>query len=69
MTLGWQSFMAERPDGCREMHCVPEMDIAGHLLLSGTCACHPVEDVQHPDMWSHNAFDGRESYEQGRKLH
>lgn len=66
--LGWQNFMVMRPDGCREMHCVPDMDIAGHLLIAGACPCRPNEDGEQPDMWTHNAYDDRESYERGRKL-
>jgi len=67
--IGWQNYVVERPDGCKELHCVPEQDIADHLLMSGMCRCCPAEDPVHPDMWSHSSFDGREAYERGRRLH
>lgn len=45
-------------------HVVPHNDLRAHLL-DPTCWCHPVEDADEPDMWSHNSADGRERYENG----
>ena len=67
--IGWQNLVVERPGGVSELHCVPVMDLDVHLLMAAQCACHPCEDLEQPDMWMHNAFDGRESYERGRKTH
>ncbi|MCA3152070.1 MAG: hypothetical protein ING77_12920 [Rhodocyclaceae bacterium] len=48
-----------------ELHVVPLDDLREHEL-DGACWCKPVEDVEHPGLWTHHALDGRENYEEGR---
>ncbi len=48
-----------------ELHIVPLDDLREHEL-DGACWCKPVEDVEHPGLWTHHALDGRENYEEGR---
>ncbi len=67
--LPWQSVVVPTPAGHAEGHCVPVMDIQPHLLRGGECRCCPKPDPEVPDVWSHRAFDQRESYENGRALH
>lgn len=67
--LGWQGLVITRPDGVEEAHTVPVNDIGCHLLLSGDCPCRPRPDEDVPNVWSHTAFDTREDYENGRKMH
>lgn len=71
MTLhpnGWQNI--EITNGWAfALHCIPLNDIKVHELdADGTCWCHPREDNDRADFWIHNSADGRESYEEGRKL-
>lgn len=49
------------------IHTIPLGDFREHQE-SVTCWCHPRQDEAEPRVWIHNALDGRESYEQGRKL-
>lgn len=49
------------------IHTIPLGDFREHEE-SVTCWCHPRQDAEEPRHWVHNAMDGRESYEQGRKL-
>lgn len=51
----------------RCIHTMPLGDFREHQE-SVTCWCHPRQDEAEPRVWIHNAMDGRESYEQGRKL-
>lgn len=69
MLLGWQTVVVQAPEGHSEAHVVPVQDIDAHLLLGTRCRCRPVEDSEAVDMWSHRAFDDRESYAAGRKMH
>lgn len=65
---GWNNFELEQDNVCARItiiHSVPVDDLRPHILWSN-CWCNPVE--HDPDCWSHNALDGRESYENGRKL-
>lgn len=65
---GWHTYQVETPGGAVQTHLVPHGDLGQHRLAQD-CTCCPVEDDEVPDYWSHNAWDQRESYEQGRKLH
>jgi hypothetical protein len=47
-----------------DMHVVPRQDLRSHLL-SLECWCKPVEDIEEPGLWVHNALDQREKYESG----
>lgn len=47
------------------IHVIPRGDLRDHDQ-SPECWCRPDEDE--PGLWVHNSLDGRESYEQGRKL-
>ena len=66
-TVGWRWVPVVAKAG-RQLHLLPVNDIAAHRVCE-TCACKPVEDVQQPGMWSHNAWDDRERYERGCKKH
>jgi len=48
-----------------EIHCIPVNDLRPHDLASN-CWCHPKDLGE--GVFSHNSLDGRESYENGRKL-
>lgn len=49
-------------------HCVPVADIREHVLDDdGTCWCEPDFDEDY-EMFIHNSADGREDYEEGRRL-
>lgn len=47
-------------------HVMPRDDFREHEPYK-TCWCNPIEGAQEPDLWLHNAMDGREQYEEGRK--
>jgi hypothetical protein len=47
-------------------HVTPRNDVREHVL-SLRCDCQPTRDVLAPEVIIHNAFDGREAYEEGRK--
>lgn len=51
--------------GENDLHVTPIDDLRPHEDAS-TCWCKPKENE--PGVWTHNALDGRESYENGRKL-
>lgn len=52
------------------VHMVPCDDLKPHWMdQNGTCWCHPTENTEYADAWTHNSLDLRETYEQGRKLH
>lgn len=57
---GWVVFA--HPEDHR-LHVLPGLDIAAHYL-EPACACGPALDED--GFLVHNAFDGRERYEQGR---
>lgn len=65
--LGWQHIVTE-DRGITRRHVIPVGDIDDHTL-SESCRCRPVEHQDEADQWSHNAWDNRESYENGRALH
>jgi nicotinamide mononucleotide adenylyltransferase len=50
-----------------QVHVVPEQDLREHDAIP-RCWCRPMQNIEHPPIWVHNALDGRESYEQGRAL-
>lgn len=68
MTPGWRNVPVVNPAGQDELHMVPRCDIEPHFLAGGQCPCTPVEDDEFPRFWKHNAFDTRESYENGRRF-
>lgn len=43
-------------------HVIPLNDLREHMSLP-ICWCNPVEDKETPNLWVHNALDGREDYE------
>lgn len=49
------------------VHVMPVGDFREHEE-SARCWCKPQPDAEEPTVLIHNALDGRESYEQGRKL-
>lgn len=63
--LGWASVPVIH-DGVWRMHSVPVDDLRGHLLAEG-CPCGASEDLHADNVFVHNAFDGRENYERGRR--
>lgn len=49
-------------------HCIPVHDLREHVIDDeGTCWCEPEFDLEY-DMFIHNSADGREDYEEGRRL-
>jgi len=57
--FGWRAFDVVTPQGHHQRHLLPTNDLRPHQAAE-TCACHPVEDMQAPDNWAHNSWDGRE---------
>jgi hypothetical protein len=49
-------------------HVVPINDLREHKS-SHDCWCNPVQDEEEPGVWVHNSMDGREHYDEERKLH
>lgn len=67
--IHFQTIPVLKDNAHHQAHIVPVNDIEQHKL-GEDCPCCPDEDVQHPDVWVHNAWDGREAhYEHGRKMH
>lgn len=58
---------AQVTDQRGDVHAVPLGDYREHEA-SSNCWCKPRPDEEEPRVFIHNAMDGRESYEQGRKL-
>lgn len=57
-TPGWD--VMDRPDSLDgKVHVIPAKDLKDHIASSG-CQCTPAQDDQVPDLWIHNAYDGRE---------
>lgn len=50
-----------------EVHVVPIGDTREHVC-SKDCWCEPEEDDEEPDIWLHNAADGRLAFETGERL-
>lgn len=49
-------------------HCIPVNDTREHIIDDeGTCWCQPEFDTEY-EMFIHNSADGREEYEEGRRL-
>jgi hypothetical protein len=49
-------------------HCIPVNDLREHVIDDeGTCWCQPEFDTEY-EMFIHNSADGREDYEEGRRL-
>lgn len=59
--------MTEQVPTKDRVHVMPLGDLREHEE-SEQCWCKPQPDVDEPAVLIHNALDGRESYEQGRKL-
>jgi hypothetical protein len=55
---GWDTF--KMPNG--DFHVVPCLDLQEHTDDSD-CACEPRRDFDCPNLYIHNAFDGREIVE------
>lgn len=50
------------------LHCVPNNDLKEHIIDDeGSCWCKPDFDYEY-EMFIHNSADGREDYEEGRRL-
>lgn len=58
----------------KDIHVIPVDDLREHESLP-SCWCKPEKVHQDgvfyefPVIWVHHALDGREEYEQGRKMH
>lgn len=50
------------------IHLLPFNDLFPHVLSRTECWCHPELDIE-DGLVTHNSADGREYYENGRKLH
>jgi hypothetical protein len=50
----------------KEQHVLPIGDMWEHEC-SPDCWCVPVEDTEVEGMWIHNAADGRQDYESGKR--
>lgn len=56
------------PDAAVGSHMIPTMDFRRHTFLDHPrCWCNPEYDEE-SDLYIHNSFDGREDYEEGRRL-
>lgn len=57
-----------RPDEVQ--HVVPVDDLKAHVIdTRGRCWCRPEPDIDwHGCTWVHNAMDGREDFETGKRL-
>lgn len=51
-----------------DIHVMPVDDLRDHEETEH-CWCGPRRDDEEPQVVIHNAFDGREDYENGRKRH
>ena len=49
------------------LHVVPLNDMREHEAKT-TCWCNPTQDDEEPRIWVHHALDGREDFEEGRRL-
>jgi len=54
----------DKPDN---LHVYPNSDLREHTT-SKDCWCRPTQDEDEPSVWVHHSMDGREDYENGRKL-
>lgn len=52
--------------GDSEEHIIPLEDLRDHDC-SGECWCKPEEDDEDP-LWVHKSMDGREAFEEGRRM-
>jgi hypothetical protein len=59
---GWAISL---PDERGNIHIVPVNDLKEHL--DDECDCHPRQDNEHPELWIHNSFDGREVFERDER--
>lgn len=65
---GWVSYVREYPDGCLEdAQVIPIDDLREHDEHRNRW-CKPREDKETLNVWVHNSMDGREEYENGRRL-
>ena len=53
--------------GVRRIHIMPADDWREHEALC-SCWCSPSDDTDCPDVMLHHAMDGREAFEDGRRL-
>jgi hypothetical protein len=67
VTGTWSSIKIEYPDGYVEAHAVPNNDLRDHYV-SRDCWCRPDQLDSDYEVFVHHSLDGRESYEEGRKL-
>lgn len=49
------------------VHVIPLNDLREHTA-SADCWCKPTEDYEWPGIWVHHSMDGREDFEEGRKM-
>jgi hypothetical protein len=47
-------------------HLLPSADLREHIRTP-SCWCHPEPDDEEPRVWLHNAMDGRELIETGKR--
>lgn len=59
---GWGVF---EHAGCT--YVIPVNDFKDHELTP-ECWCRPTPDEENPNLYVHHSMDGREDYEQGRKM-
>ncbi len=74
MSKGWEVHRVDLThkvtgDEIVRVHGIPMDDLEQHVIDVGfdvTCHCDPTIEIQENDAWvvTHNAFDGRELYEQ-----
>lgn len=65
---GWTNYSVTRDNIIGKeisIHLVPNDDYRPHDL-DESCWCKPVEEE--PSYFLHNSLDGREAYEEGRRL-
>lgn len=63
--FGWQTVQIT-VDGRFVLHTLPDNDLRPHFVRTD-CWCHPMEDGEVEGIFSHNALDRREDYEEGRR--
>ena len=64
---GWGEYDPDYKDMTRMIHVYPLNDLREHEVDGGYCWCRPKVDFDEAVI-IHNAMDGREQWELGRKL-
>lgn len=54
-------------EGCDILHIIPLYDLREHTPYM-SCWCHPSPDDEEPRVMFHHSADGREDFEEGRRL-